>query len=851
MIAVLATALTAAAMLVATAPTDAEAAPAAGIVSAADFDPGLIISDGEFFDGAAMTETEIQNFLVSKVGSCANANCLAVFRMSTPSKAANDYCAAYNGAANESAARIIAKVQAACNISAKAILVTLHKEQGLIGKSAPSDYAIRSAMGYGCPDTAACDSTYYGFFNQVYQAARQFQRYANSGGFTWYPIGTPVAVRYHPNAACGAQTVVIKNKATAGLYYYTPYTPNAAALANLGGTGDACSSYGNRNFWYFYNSWFPSYDHAGRVAMDAAYTAAGGAGGALGAKIGELNSFSANGGGMVQGYANGAITWSQSSRKAVMLLSGPMRDAHRAAGGITGTRLGWPAGNQSTVTQNAGGIAQGFQFGAVAWSEEYGSAIIAGGLRTTFNAAGGLSGAPGFPIAANTSAGGVQKQVFEGGKAYWSNTLGGTFVATQLFPAYDAAGGIAGTLGPASGYASTSTDHGGGVIQGFRGGALAWSADNGAQIISGGIRTTLSTAGGIALLGWPTAGAVTAADGTVTQAFEDGTVSWSPKSGGSFSITAIDQAAAAASLGAPTGNSSKSVAAGSTGVIRAYAGGAVAWTPATGAHAISGGVRSTLSASGGIGSTGWPTADAATSGGVTTQKFQNGTIFSHATAGGAFIVTKLADAYAAAGGLTGSLGTPTGKASESTLQGGGLIQGFRGGAIAWSQAGGAHVISGGIRTTLGTAGGIGVTGWPTTDATTAGGVTSQKFQKGTISWHATAGSAFVVSQLADAYAAAGGLTGSLGTPTGKASESTLAGGGLIQGFRGGAIAWSQAGGAHVISGGIRTTLGTAGGIGVTGWPTTDATTAGGVTTQQFQNGTITWSAGTGGTYTPR
>ena len=26
-------------------------------------------------------------------------------------------------------------------------------------------------MGYGCPDTAACDAQYYGFFNQVYSAA--------------------------------------------------------------------------------------------------------------------------------------------------------------------------------------------------------------------------------------------------------------------------------------------------------------------------------------------------------------------------------------------------------------------------------------------------------------------------------------------------------------------------------------------------------------------------------------------------------------------------------------------------------------------------------------------------------
>jgi LysM repeat protein len=50
--------------------------------------------------------------------------------------------------------------------------------------------------------------------------------------------------------------VAIKNQATAGLYYYTPYTPNDIALVNLASVGDSCSAYGNRNFWRVYNYWF-------------------------------------------------------------------------------------------------------------------------------------------------------------------------------------------------------------------------------------------------------------------------------------------------------------------------------------------------------------------------------------------------------------------------------------------------------------------------------------------------------------------------------------------------------------------------------------------------------------------
>ena len=61
---------------------------------------------------------------------------------------------------------------------------------------------------------------------------------------------------------------MLANAATAALYYYTPYQPNAAALANLYGTGDSCSAYGNRNFWRLYRDWF------GDPRMGSTYTVA-------------------------------------------------------------------------------------------------------------------------------------------------------------------------------------------------------------------------------------------------------------------------------------------------------------------------------------------------------------------------------------------------------------------------------------------------------------------------------------------------------------------------------------------------------------------------------------------------
>ena len=232
----------------------------ADALSAADWDPGNIISDENFYNGSAMSEVEIQQFLETTVGGCQNSNCLAAYRADTPTRTWSfGTCSTYVGGTGESAARIIFKVQQACNLSAKVILVTLQKEQSLLTNRAPSDGIMRKAMGYGCPDTAACDSTYYGFFNQIFAAGRQLTWYGDpAGSFTSIKVGQTNAIQYHPNTGCGTKSVLVRNRATAALYYYTPYTPNAAALANLGGIGDGCSSYGNRNFWVFYNNWFGS-----------------------------------------------------------------------------------------------------------------------------------------------------------------------------------------------------------------------------------------------------------------------------------------------------------------------------------------------------------------------------------------------------------------------------------------------------------------------------------------------------------------------------------------------------------------------------------------------------------------
>jgi hypothetical protein len=253
-----------------TAPTE----PALAAPPASAFDPGFIISDSVMFDFGAMSVASIQSFLNSKVATCkatASVPCLKDYTTDTRTIAAvaNRCPGDIVAKSKQSAAEVIFAVSVACRVNPKVLLVTLQKEQGLVTTTSPTASKYRIAMGYGCPDTAPCDTAYYGFFNQVYQAAYAYNKYVKSPAqYTAYQPGTRT-IKYHPNSSCGTKTVEVRNKATAALYFYTPYTPNAASLNNPYATGDACSSYGNRNFWLYFSDWFGS-PTAGSFLVDTA-----------------------------------------------------------------------------------------------------------------------------------------------------------------------------------------------------------------------------------------------------------------------------------------------------------------------------------------------------------------------------------------------------------------------------------------------------------------------------------------------------------------------------------------------------------------------------------------------------
>lgn len=255
--------------------------PAAAAVTAADWQAGDIINDSVFYTKSRLSVEDIQYHLNAKVPVCDTwgtqphagttraqygtsrgypppFTCLKDYSMDTQSKPGDAYCLPIS-AGHRSSAQIIYDISNACTVDSKALIVMLEKEQGLVTDDWPWSIQYRSAMGYGCPDTAPCDAEFYGFFNQVYNAAWQFKSYAaNPTSFRYKPFQNNF-IYWSPRLdECGGTDVFVSNRATAGLYNYTPYQPNSAALNNLYGQGDGCSAYGNRNFWRLYNDWFGS-----------------------------------------------------------------------------------------------------------------------------------------------------------------------------------------------------------------------------------------------------------------------------------------------------------------------------------------------------------------------------------------------------------------------------------------------------------------------------------------------------------------------------------------------------------------------------------------------------------------
>lgn len=267
-------------------------------VAASDWSASNIIDDVVFYDNTSMSVGDIQAFMNSKNPSCDTQGTKPASEYGRPDLTHAQYAAnagwpgppyvclrdyyqvprsdqninnlstnvAPEGAI--SAAEIIKRASDTYGLNPKALLVLIQKESvgPLLTDTWPLPSQYRSVVGYACPDTAPCDPKYEGFYNQIMNAAYQFKYYKDHaydkdsyGNYIYrhQPYNT-VDLLFNPNSSCGSTKVRMDNYATTGLYNYTPYQPNKAALDNMYGTGDGCSAYGNRNFWRMFSDWFGS-----------------------------------------------------------------------------------------------------------------------------------------------------------------------------------------------------------------------------------------------------------------------------------------------------------------------------------------------------------------------------------------------------------------------------------------------------------------------------------------------------------------------------------------------------------------------------------------------------------------
>lgn len=225
------------------------------------FDPGDIVPDEVFYNSSAMSEQDIRTFIATQGAGCVGELCLKNRTWTMAPGAGDEYCGAYPGGAGLDAAAILTQLSVACGVNPQVMLVTLQKESSLLDRPNPTETNYDAAFGWHCPDVdgaAACDPEYRGFVIQSAGMAKQWSRYRVSPENYSYRSGQTYQVAWDVDPQCGSAPVTIRNTATASLYNYTPYQPNAASLAAYPGEGDQCSSYGIRNFWFLFQNYFGS-----------------------------------------------------------------------------------------------------------------------------------------------------------------------------------------------------------------------------------------------------------------------------------------------------------------------------------------------------------------------------------------------------------------------------------------------------------------------------------------------------------------------------------------------------------------------------------------------------------------
>ncbi|WP_139220414.1 reprolysin-like metallopeptidase [Trujillonella endophytica] len=235
-------------------------------------------------------------------------------------------------------------------------------------------------------------------------------------------------------------------------------------------------------------------------------------------------------GGCFQEFRSGVVYWSPAT--GAHFVVGLVWQRWAAQGWEWGG-LGFPVGD-TTCGLRDGGCFQHFQGGSVFFSPATGARVVAGVIRDRWAATGWENGLLGYPTAdpvCGIRDGGCLQE-FRSGVVYWSPATGAHFVVGLVRGRWAAQGWEWGRLGFPVGD-TTCGLRDGGCFQHFQGGSVYWSPASGARVAWGAIRDTWSGYGWEAgRLGYPLTEEICGLrDGGCFQAFQGGSVYWSPATG--------------------------------------------------------------------------------------------------------------------------------------------------------------------------------------------------------------------------------------------------------------------------------------------------------------------------------
>lgn len=320
--------------------------------------------------------------------------------------------------------------------------------------------------------------------------------------------------------------------------------------------------------------------------------------------------------------------------------------------------------------------------------------------------------------------------------------------------------------------------------------------------------------------------------------------------------------------GGPLGPRQGGVYAVGSGFAQNFSGGKMFFTPATGAHFMQGAILDKYESLGGPadGDMGFPTIDegagrAADSRNSTLSAPDNPVIFWTPSTGARVVRGAINAAWDKLGGSAGVLGVPT---DDETFDGDVISQKFTGGEISWNrktkafttvppeladQLAGLDVPSdpaSAIAAARREAGGVmGPLGAKDGDQYPIGdGGFGQKYAGGKIFYSPATGANAITGQLLEKYESVGGPEGDLGFPTAGESEGGLGPNSRISTFAAAdnpVIFWTPDYGAVIVRGAMNAAWEKLGGAkGALGAPMADQTEDGGVISQRFSGGAISW-----------